>query len=280
MQKTVKRGLVVAFCAFVLLFGALIPTLTVSARADEVKRYQDDSLISTYAVDSEIVYYTNRTLEDNTTVNKAPDYYANTDLENSCGPTAGGIVVGFYDRYFENLIPDYTVYYTATGKYKPRDSVYIPALMQNLYTLMRCNVDDVGVSESDCKSGLQTYVQQHGYKLNYTSIKNSAGTFQMSTVQNAIDNNKVILLFCANAELVTVSYGDGYDKAISLAVQNNHVMVAFGYCTYKYYDSNNVNFRTDTYLVVSSGFMSPSMGFVKVNDTSWLDNGYVVTISN
>lgn len=279
MQKTVKKGLIMAFCAFILLCGALIPTFTVSARADGVKRYYDGDLISAYAVSSEEVYYSNRTLDDTTTVNNAPTYHANPDLSNSCGPTAGGIVVGFYDKYFENLIPNYTVYYTANGRYKPKDQTYIPAVMQNLYTLMRTNVDDVGVSESDCKSGLKTYVQQHGYNLSYTSIKNSSGVFQFNTVKNAIDSNKVILLFCDEADLISVSNGNGNDTIVSMAVQNNHVMVAYGYCTYRYYDSNNVNFRTDTYLIVSSGFISPGTAFVKANTTTWLDSGYVVTIS-
>ena len=281
MSKVIKKGFVLLACAFMLLCGSLIPALTVSASAAETSsdRYYDEYPISTYAVQTETINYTKRTLVDKTTVNGAPTYDANLDLANSCGPTAGGIVVGFYDKYYENLIPNYTAYYTATGKYKKKDQVYVPAVMQNLYTLMRTNVDDVGVSEADCKNGLKTYVEQKGYKLTYTSVKNTWGTFQLSIVKNAIDNNKPILLFCDEAGLISLAEGDHYDKIVTSIVQNRHVMVAYGYCTVNYYNGLNENFRTDTYLIVSSGLYTMSLAYVQVNTTSWLDNGYVVTIT-
>lgn len=280
MSKVIKKGFVLLACAFMLLCSSLIPALTVSASAEETSsdRYYDEYPISTYAVDTESIFYTNRTMDYVTTTNYAPDYYANTDLSNSCGPTAGGIIVGFYDRYYENLIPNFTSYYT-NGRYKPKDKVYIPALMQELYTLMRTNVDDVGVSEADCKNGLKTYVEQKGYNLNYTSVKNVWGTFQLNTVKNAIDNNKPILLFCDEVGLIDVAEGDHYDKIVTTGVKNRHVIVAYGYCTIKYYNGLNENFRTDTYLMVSTGLYSQSTAYVQVNTTSWLDNGYVVTIT-
>lgn len=281
MSKVIKKGFVLLACAFMLLCGSLIPALTVSASAEETssKRYYDDYSISTYAVDTETINYSKRTYEPVTTTNNAPDYYANTDLSNSCGPTAGGIVVGFYDKYYENLIPNYTAYYTANGRYKVKDKVYVPAVMQELYTLMRTNVDDVGVSETDCKNGLKTYVEQKGYNLSYTSVKNTWGSFQLNTVKNAIDNNKPVLLFCDQAGLIVVSIGDHYDKIVTTVVQNRHVMVAYGYCTLKYYNGLNENFRTDTYLMVSTGLLTQSTAFVQVNTTAWLDNGYAVTIT-
>ena len=281
MSKVIKKGFVLLACAFMLLCGSLIPALTVSASAEETssKRYYDDYSISTYAVDSVTVNYSNKTTDIVTTTNEAPDYYANPDLSNSCGPTAGGIVVGFYDKYFENLIPNYTAYYTANGRYRVKDKVYIPAVMQELYTLMRTNVDDVGVSEAECKNGLKTYVEQKGYNLSYSSIKNSWGSFQLSAAKSAIDNNKPILLFCDQVGLIVVSLGDHYDKIVTMGVQNKHVMVAYGYCTMKYYNGLNENFRTDTYLMVSTGLLTQSTAFVQVNTTSWLDNGYAVTIN-
>lgn len=132
MSKVIKKGFVLLACAFMLLCGSLIPALTVSASAEETSsdRYYDEYPISTYAVDTETINYSKRTYEPVTTTNNAPDYYANTDLSNSCGPTAGGIVVGFYDKYYENLIPNYTAYYTANGRYKVKDKVYVPAVMQ------------------------------------------------------------------------------------------------------------------------------------------------------
>ena len=105
------------------------------------------------------------------------------------------------------------------------------------------------------------------------------GTFQLNTVKNAIDSNKPILLFCDEVGLITVAEGDHYDKIVTMGVKNRHVIVAYGYCTIKYYNGLNENFRTDTYLMVSTGLYSQSNAYVQVNTTSWLDNGYVVTIT-
>lgn len=278
MQKVVKKGFALAVCALIMLCGILVPTLTASAEEATEKRYYDNYSISTYAVDTQYINYSDRTEDFITTDNRSPLYSANTDLSNSCGPTAGGIVVGFYDKYYANLIPNYTSYYPATGKYKTKDSTYIPALMQTLYTLMRTNVDDVGVSESDCKAGLKTYVEQQGYNLSYTSVK-SGSSFQFDTVKNAINNNKVALLFCDEVTLIDIGFGDKYDAIVSMGVQGNHIMVAYGYSTVKYYNGKGVNFRTDNYLVVATGFSEPNTCYVQVNTTSWLDSGYVVTIS-
>ena len=86
MSKVIKKGFVLLACAFMLLCGSLIPALTVSASAEETSsdRYYDEYPISTYAVDTESIFYTNRTMDYVTTTNYAPDYYANTDLSNSC----------------------------------------------------------------------------------------------------------------------------------------------------------------------------------------------------
>ena len=282
MQKTMKRTIVILFCAFLLVCGSLIPTL--AARADETTepvsdRYYDSYITSPYAVESEFIYYSKRAGDvPVTTTNLAPTYYPNPDLANSCGPTAGAVVVGFYDKYYENLIPNFTAYYPATGKYKPKDKVYVPAVMQGLYTLMRTNIDDVGVSEKDCLNGLEDYIQEKGYQVNYKPVKNSAGAFQFTTVKNAIDNNKPVLLFCDEAKMVSVAVGDGYDKIVTSVIQSKHVVVAFGYNIIQYYNSKNELFRTDTYLVVSTGLSIISVDYISVNSTSWLDNGYVVEI--
>lgn len=282
MQKTMKRTIVILFCAFLLVCGSLIPTL--AARADETTepvsdRYYDSYITSPYAVESEDIYYSRKV--GNVPVftdNAIPTYDPNTDLTNSCGATAGGILLGFYDKYYENLIPGYTTYFTANGRYKPKDRVYIPAVMQRLYTLMRTNVDAVGVSETDCLNGLEDYIEEKGYNVEYKSIKNTAGAFQLNIVKDAVAKNKLVLLFCDEAKLVSVASGNGYDRVVTSVIRSKHVMVAYGYDKIDYYNSKNELFRSDTYLLVATGLSIVSTDYISVNSTSWLDNGYVVEI--
>lgn len=244
----------------------------------ESDRYNDNAVTLASDLSNEQVYYTNREYTYYTTTNGVPLYEPSGALTNSCGATGGAIVVGFYDKYYENLIPNYTSYYTATGKYKSSSSnTYVSTLMSDLYTLMRTNVDDVGVSESDCRNGLKTYVQNKGYSLSYTSIK-SGSSLNMTACQNAFRNNQPILLFCDQVGVVFVDEYSGYDNITTLAVANQHIMVAYGYYQVRYYNGST-NFRTDTYFDVATGLDINTTGWVTVDSISWLNNGYIVSIS-
>ena len=243
----------------------------------EAGRYNDNAVTLSSDLSNEQVYYTSREYTYYTTTNGVPLYTPNGDLTNSCGATGGAIIVGFYDKYYENLIPDYTSYYTATGKYKNLNTTPVDNLMVNLYTLMRTNVDDVGVSESDCRNGLKTYVENKGYSLSYTSIK-SGSSLNMTACQNAFRNNQPILLFCDQVGVVFVDEYSGYDNITTLAVANQHIMVAYGYYQVRYYNGST-NFRTDTYFDVATGLDINTTGWVTVDSINWLNNGYIVSIS-
>lgn len=209
------------------------------------------------------------------TPNNVP-YYYNVSLTNACGAIGGGIVVGYYDKYFENLIPDYTPYYAASGKYKSMETTEVSSMIGELYTYMRTNVDDVGVSRTDCLNGLQAYVQDQGYSLSYTSVMGTS--FDHSAYQTAINNGEPVLLFCSSVELCDIYPSDTYDEIGVAQNSTNHIMVGFGYRQIKYYDENDTNFRTDTYLKVASGWAENSMGYVKINSDAWLNNAYAVDI--
>lgn len=251
---------------------------SVNAKADNSeKRYYDDTPVSPRITVVERIDYTRKEEEVYELPNLVPKYYENT-LANVCGPVAGGIVVGYYDKYFENLIPNYTAYYPATGKYKRNDSTHIPALMQSLYTLMRTNVDDVGVSEADCLNGLRSYVQGKGESLSYSSIMNSSNTvLNTSAYISSIQAQKPVLLFCNTITLYTLYLSDGFDELAIEYTANSHIAVGYAYYVVRYYNGNT-NFRTDTYLEIATGWQIPHYGYLKISSTEWLDAGYSVTI--
>ena len=268
-------------CLIAAILGASCVVSTPSrvfASAENEERYYDSPvLLSDYV--SEDIYYTTRTeLAEYNTTNNVPFYSPHTDLSNSCGATAGSIIIGFYDKYFENLIPNYTSYYTASGKYRSVDTTYIPALQEDLYTLMRTNVDDVGVSRTDCLNGLQDYVEGKGESLTYTCLKSSASSFFNETqFINAINNNHPVLLFCNEAKMVDIGLMDTYDHLVYSTIANNHIMVAYGY--YKVSYNINGTIRTNTYMNVACGLHFYSGGYALLDDHSWLNGAYIVEIS-
>ena len=135
-MKSILKKLTCFVAALTAVCGSAVSLTVNTASADQALegRYYDKPVASTRAAgDIEVVNFTSVDNIYIETPNRVPQYYSNT-LTNACGPIGGGIVVGYYDKYFQNLIPNYTNYYTATGKYRPQDSTYIPAMLQEMYT--------------------------------------------------------------------------------------------------------------------------------------------------
>lgn len=223
----------------------------------------------------ETISYTRKEEFLTETIKRVPKYNQVSDLPNSCGPIAGAIVVGFYDKYYEDLIPDYKTY-ISTGAYKGRDSVYIPKLMRELYTLMRTNVDDVGVSESDCLSGLKSYVTGKGHSLSYNNVK-SGNVVSESAARNSINNNHPILLFCQMMDVYIYTTDNNVDTFACTHLEGAHVAVAYGVYTVNYYNGNTL-FRTDKYLWIATGLGLMPTGLLKISSTDWCNAAYEVTI--
>ena len=251
-------------------------TTDVSAEESSEKRYYEGE-ISTYALTLTDTVDFARMEETEFELPYDIPYYS-TNLSNGCGAVAGGIIVGYYDKYCENLIADYTTCYES-GYYKLQDSTYIPATIQELYTLMNTNVSGAGVSESECMDGLRAYVKNRELSIGFTVVKNASYNFNHTTFKNAINNGRPVLLFCDSVDLVDFSIGDTQVKTYSIQTTTiPHVVVGFGYYQIRYYDESDNNFRTDTYLTVASGWSCNNVGYLKVGDSSWLDSGYAVNI--
>ena len=268
MKKLMYLVLVLVLLASISMFAAWAPIVE-----EEEIRYADAPIVSTAA--STHIYYTSREVDDGETAGGAPLYNDTENLPNACGPLAGTAIVAFYDKYYPNLIPGWDSYYPATGKYRPQVSTYTSPVLSELYTLMQTNVKGDGVSESEFKTGLQTYINNHGYSASYTSVK-SGSSLNYSACKAAIDSNKVIALFIKPGIIYTLGEYSGYDTLTESTITGNHIMYAYGYIQIKYYDSTGL-FRTETFLQVSVGRISNTIAYYKV-DSSNLEAAYVVNV--
>lgn len=270
MTKTKKILVVAAMLIALLACGAW----TVVDGAVET-RYADPTLLSTYA-DERIDFTSRDVVGPVTTPGKCPYYYHFSDMPNSCGAVAGAEIVAYYDKYFPNLIPDWDSYFPSTGKYRSQNSTYVEPMMRDLYTRMRTNVDDVGVSQTDCLNGLTSYVNSKGYQVSYQSVM-SGSTLNFEQCKTAIANNKVIILFAAPTSVYDLSVGNDHDTLIPINISGAHIMVLYGYCETIYYN-NGVQFRHDKYFYVAMGMAGYTSKLYKVNDTA-TQAAYVVNIT-
>ena len=269
MKKLIYVVLVLILLTSVSVFGAWAPV----AQAETEIRYADAPIVSTLA--STQIYYTSREVEEGETAGGAPLYDYSAGYSNACGPIAGTAIVAFYDKYYPNLIPNWESYYPATGKYRSQVTTYTTPVLSELYTLMKTNVNGDGVSESEFKTGLQTYITNHGYSVSYTNVK-SGSSLNYSACKAAIDSNKVIALFIKPDAVYEIAEYSDHDTFIESTITGNHIMYAYGYLQIKYYNSTGL-FRTETFLEVSTGRTSPSLAYFKV-DSSNVEAAYVVNV--
>ena len=250
------------------MLGAWAP---IGVSSTEV-RYADAQIYSLYA--TETVTFDSK--EKDVKVNFAPQYKALSGLTNACGAVAGTEVIGYYDKYYPNMIPGWESFYAASGKYRLQDSVYIPSVMNELFTLMKTNVGGAGVSESDFTNGLTTYIKNRGYGVNMQTVLNGS-TVNYAACKSAIDSNKVIALLSSATDVYSVSEGATQDTIVSASISDSHIMIASGYLEIKYYKNGSL-FRTDRYLIVSSGSQNLGTVYYKLNNHK-LVNAYIVNIT-
>lgn len=282
METSVSRkraGIASLILSVAMAASALFCTTGAVSASAESNRYSenyDNAVATRVAFDTENVYYTRKEESFIETVKGVPMYSQFNEYPNSCGPTAGAIIVGFYDAQYENLIPNFDPL-LPTGAFKRIDRETIPKVVGELYTLMRTNVDDVGVSQPDCINGLKTYVRNHGQNLTYNDIKSGSTVSQQKAI-NAVNNNHPSIVFCSKMDLHEVAYGNGFDSIVTSHYVGGHVVVAFGVYTVKYYNGTN-NFRTDVYLEVATGISEYVRGFMKLNSTEWCNGAYEVIVN-
>lgn len=267
MAKRLKKNIVAMIA--LLMSAVCIWQVSSIAFADEEVRYTNGG-ISLYS-SAEYVYYKTRTqLDYNITPGMAPTYIATGTYTNACGAIAGANTIGFFDKYVEDLIPGWQSYFPANGRYKPEDKVFIPAVIAELYTLMRTNVDDVGVSETDFLNGLQEFVELRDKNITYTSLYNS-GTVNYVGCKASIDAGKPILVFMDPTDMVGISQENGFDYITYVGISSAHIALAFGYERIQYVLTNG-SLETRTYLIVSTGLSGQSIAYIDISTFDDINN--------
>lgn len=201
--------------------------------------------------------------------------------ENSCTGHAGACVVGFYDRFYPNLIPDYEPGITSNGVY-----IYMPDLGQQplkdmftkLYNYMQINVGGPGATEEEFKTGLKRYVNEQGCTLSYTTFHKNSSTVNIDRVRYIAPSFQVGVVFMSEYNFV---YGFT-DTATSRNVimeysQNGHVMMVYGVYTVDYYKNGSI-FLSETYLQALTCNSSGRKVYLKMNDHIKIVDALIVNV--
>lgn len=276
---------VVALCSTFFGFKSSVASATTDEKTEEVIYYGDnvygeavgsatsDLEIFDYATKNETpVYYCNPSF---------PSYYnTNLSLTNACANVAGANIIGYFDRYFENLIPA-----CVPGFYRQTAYIYYPILMNKkqrqdvidtLYIDMMTNNPNPGTSQLGYIVGLEAYITRTGRSLSAETVMTN-GKFDFNKAIKQLSAGKPITLYMQGYNTVTVTdYGTQLriDKAL---YNSNHIMIAYGCQKVDYYNANGSLIKSKIYLNVSPGMMGAADTYI-VDNNGILDDAEAMNI--
>lgn len=229
--------------------------------------------------------FTYSTKETVTTIqinNTFPAYYnKNSNLSNECACVAGANLIGYYDRYFENLIPNHspgvkrgTAYYYNSMN---TNLALKQAVIDDLYVRMGTNVSQSGTTQSGFQNGLSSYVQSKGYSLSYSSIM-SGSTLNIQSLIQSLNDKKPVALLLQGFNLSQISDSNGTTTLTKYTFTGNHIVIVYGLTVVNYYDSTNTLVKVKTYLSVASG-LEDYTGYYILNNNGSIVGANAVEIS-
>ena len=221
------------------------------------------------------ISYKTRTQNDYLMALATPNYCTSPYLS-SCACIAGANVVGYFDRYCPNLIPDFEPGYEYMGYYfYYGETNEITPVVTQLYSDMGTTAS-AGTTTPQFLSGMTTYANRAGYNFGYSSCM-SGSSFNYSAAKSGMQNNKPIVLFLTGYNVAIISPHENYDNIGYLLSEANHVMVGFGYNEVTYtYDSGAQ--ETFNYLYVAAGITRRPEGYFNINYNTKINDAYAVSI--
>ena len=236
--------------------------------------YCDDGIMPLAELNTITVNYKSKDENSFPMVMKHPNFTYSAH-PSDCACTAGSNVLGFYDRYDENLIPNHTAgtYFMGNFIYSSQDTGVYEVIRQ-LYDDM--GTDSDGTTVAQFKSGMTKYCKRQGKSISFTSCMKS-GKFDYSTAKSYMEANLPVVLFCGGYNVASITpYGES-DIITYYESTANHVMVGFGYKEISYTLENGTSI-TYQYVTVASGVVAKDSGYYDISYNTKVNDAYAINI--
>ena len=199
-----KKINVIIMVLIIVVSSFCITTFSVNNKCESAVAitYSDDTLYSDMGapnVETENFSYSRKETTSYMINSSFPNYFnTNLSLTNACANVAGANVVAYYDRYYDELIPNCSVgvnrstgytYFAMTVNKDKKQSV-----IDSFYKSMKTNTKNNGTTQEDFENGLKEYVQSQGRNLSYISVM-SNGEFSFNNFDIELHNGRPVVLF-------------------------------------------------------------------------------------
>jgi len=195
-----------------------------------------------------------------------------------CGATAGGSKIAFYQRIHRELIPGHNPgmqigHIWAWSGSSPQ----VRAMFSDLQFRMGA---DIGVTIQQYYLGIASYVVSRGLSMTLGNVTGPNNTLAPSFF-TTIRNGRPVSLFLNGFNVMSnagFDLRDDFDSISFVEYAGRHVMVAYGYRIFSYFDENDVMFRQDIYLNVHTATVGMGRGFIRISSHSRLESALVTHI--
>lgn len=261
------------FLAALLLTIALLPIFSINVEETAIADfYSDDAYLgdNDYSTEIETFDYAYKQTTSYLINSNFPNYYnSNATISNACAPVAGSNIIGYFDRYYENLVPN-----CAPGIERGTNYTFYPmsvsiaqkqAVINSLYELMGTNTEQPGTSQNQFKDGLKKYVGTKSRSISYNSVMTS-NRFDLTELDFQLRNGNPVVLYLKGYNFSTISDLGNTVELHKKTYQGNHIVVVYGYSNINYFNSNGMLIKNKVYLNVSSGIMGISGCYIVDNN--------------
>lgn len=266
----------IALSALIVLSSAAAPTSLFEQHTDKndpVAYEQTESLNAEW--ETVEIPYTSKTLtKSHSLALWYPDYNFSPAV-GSCGCIAGANVIGFFDRYYEDLIPDHEagIEFEDTYLYDKQDDGVVKTI-ETLYEYM--GTEHVGTTEDEFIDGMRRYCNEKGRTISFTSCMSSK-SFNFTSAQHKMESNQPIVLFLSGYNAALLASNNNSTDSINYLVSDaNHIMVGFGYAIYNYSTLNGT--VTYEYINVSTGLSGYTRMLFDINYKTKINDALAVSI--
>ena len=207
-----------------------------------------------------------------------PNYFG--PVGTTCASTAGTVAIAYYDRFCENLIPNFQVYNRLGNRirYKPISENTIN-VANELYNLMGAELEHLGTTYSEFQDGMAAYITSKGYTYSTTNLF-SWGSFDFEKYKTAVQSGKPVALFLNSFAIkLNITTNSSVDMVESDYTNTPHVVIGCGYEQYKYYNAAGQEIDNRIYLKVATALNSYQIGFLNINGLTVIDHAISIAIS-
>lgn len=271
MNKKIFNKKLILLCTVVGIIFSCFSTMSIAyAKSDSEIFYGSENGTEYTSKEIEYIDYSYKEVVSYKLNSLFPNYYnTNHTLSNCCASVAGANIIGYYDRYYDELLPN-----CVAGIERANGYMYYPMtlnktekqeLINSLYISMSTNVQQDGVSQENYNKGLLSYVKSKGKSYSYTSVMKN-GIFDIEYADTQLRAGKPIALFLSGYNFIKISDNGTRVELNKSIYSGNHIIIMYGYEKVNYYNSNNDLVSTKIYLNVTTGNDSKTSIYILNNN--------------